>query len=286
MSAKTKPAGPAVLAVGAHPDDIEFMMAGTLISLGQLGWDLHYFNIGNGSCGTVSESAEEITAKRLAEAREAAALVGAAHHEPLANDLEIYHTTETVARVVNIVRRVRPRIMLVPSPQDYMEDHVNACRIAVTAAFARTMPNYPCEPHVEPVTDDVTVYHALPYGLRGPLRERIRPGEYVDVGPVMQRKLDMLACHRSQKEWLDRSQGVGAYLEAMADFAREVGRMSGRFVYAEGWRRRLHLGFSAGDSDPLAEALGGQCVIDAEYERLLRLQAAPPDAGGLASLDP
>jgi len=172
-----------------------------------------------------------------------------------------------VARVAAVIRQVRPRILLVRSPQDYMEDHMNAARIAVTAAFARGMRNFATIPPVDPIPDEVTVYHALPYGLRGPLRERIRPGQYVDITPVLDEKRRMLACHRSQKEWLDESQGLDAYLDTMVGFAREVGRMSGRFEYAEGWRRRSHLGFCSEDTDPLGEALGDACFTDPEYER-------------------
>ena len=65
----------------------------------------------------------------------------------------------------------------------------------------------------------------------------------------------MLAHHRSQKDWLDESQGMDSYLITMEDLDREVGAMSGRFAYAEGWRRRLHFGFCAEDADPLADAL-------------------------------
>jgi hypothetical protein len=99
--------------------------------------------------------------------------------------------------------------------------------------------------------------------------ERICAGQYVDIAPVLAEKRDMLACHRSQKEWLDQSQGMDAYLVTMEDFAREVGRLSSRFTAAEGWRRHSHLGFSAQDGDPLADALGAACLIDAEYERRL-----------------
>ena len=48
-----------VFAVVAHPDDIEFMMAGTLLALGQKGYQLHYMNVANGSCGSVRTNAEE-----------------------------------------------------------------------------------------------------------------------------------------------------------------------------------------------------------------------------------
>ena len=153
------------------------------------------------------------------------------------------------------MREVAPEILLVHSPVDYMEDHTNACRLAVSAAFTRGMPNYPTQPQRDPVEQPVTIYHAQPHGNRDPLGQLVRPGTFVDVGDVMQEKTAMLACHKSQQEWLDSSQGLNSYLEAMKDLSREVGGLSGRFEYAEGWRRHLHLGFCAAQDDPLAAAL-------------------------------
>jgi LmbE family N-acetylglucosaminyl deacetylase len=260
-----------VLAIAAHPDDIEFTMAGTLLRLRDLGWAIHYLNIANGSCGTAVDDVPTIVLKRTAEARDACARVGAVWHPPIVNDLEVYHTNEQIGKVCSIIRQVRPRILLTQSPRDYMEEHMNACRTAVTAAFCRGMRNYPVSPFVSPIVDDVTIYHALPHGLRGPLRERIHAGQYVDVTPVMAEKRDMLACHRSQKEWLDTSQGMDAYLVTMEEFGREVGARSGRFPSAEGWRRHSHLGFSAQDGDPLSLALGAACLVDADYEARLEV---------------
>jgi len=259
----------AALAIGAHPDDIEFMMAGTLILLRDVGWDIHYMNIANGSCGTETQDVEQIVATRRQEAIDACDVIGAHYHESITNDLEIYHTTELVAKVVAVIRQVRPRVLLLHSPTDYMEDHMNACRIGVTAAFARGMRNAPCEPPIPAISDDVTVYHSLPYGLRDPLRRVARAGQYVDISTVIKTKREILAAHRSQKEWLDVSQGLDAYLDTMQTFARQVGKMSGVFEYAEGWRRRFHLGFSATEQDPLSELLGDRCVIDARYETSL-----------------
>ena len=164
-----------------------------------------------------------------------------------------------------MIRRARPRILLVHSPVDYMEDHVNAGRIAVTAAFARGMPNYPSDPPIPPVEAEVAVYHALPYGLRDPLGKPVLPGQYVDITDAMDLNRRMLSAHVSQARWLEESQGV-SYLDALDDFARTVGWMSGRFEFAQGWRRRNHLGFAAADTDPLADALGGKCIIDKAYE--------------------
>ncbi len=59
-------------AVAAHPDDIEFVMAGTLIRLGQAGYEIHYMNIANGCCGTAKHDAATIVRMRRAEAMAAA----------------------------------------------------------------------------------------------------------------------------------------------------------------------------------------------------------------------
>ena len=263
------PDAPQVLAVVAHPDDIEFMMSGTMMLLREKGWGLHYMNLANGSCGTVVDPPDVIIRKRREEAREACEVLGATFHESICDDLRVFYTYEMEAKVLSVVRLARPSILLAASPQDYMEEHQNACRLAVTAAFCRGMPNYISDPAVEPVMDDVTVYHAMPHGLRDPMRGRIHPGQYVDVTSVMDQKRNMLACHRSQKEWLDKSQGMDAYLDTMEGFAREVGQMSGRYEMSEGWRRRSHLGMSAEDTDPLRDALGDLCLIDEAYEKAL-----------------
>jgi LmbE family N-acetylglucosaminyl deacetylase len=142
-----------------------------------------------------------------------------------------------------------------------MEDHMNACRLVLTAAFARGMPNYPTQPPRAPTEQPVTIYHAQPHGNRDPLGQLVRPSIYVDFGGVLDRKTAMLACHESQQQWLDTSQGLNSYLQAMKDLAREVGSMSGRFDYAEGWRRHLHLGFGAAEADPLVAALPASVLV-------------------------
>ncbi|MDZ4859781.1 MAG: PIG-L family deacetylase [Candidatus Hydrogenedentes bacterium] len=259
-----------VLAVAAHPDDIELMMAGTMVMLGRAGCELHYINLCNGCLGTAELSRDAIVATRADEAREAARLLGATWHPPLADDLDLLYDRTALRKLSAIVRAVQPTIMLVQSPQDYMEDHMIACRLAVTAAFARGMRNFFTEPTTEPIESDVTLYHALPWGLRDPLRRVIRAGQYVDITTALTAKRAALAAHISQKEWLDRSQGLDSYLVTMEDMSREVGRLSTRFEFAEGWRRHLHLGFCAENADPMTELLGDFCWTDARYENELR----------------
>ncbi|HEV3004334.1 MAG TPA: PIG-L family deacetylase [Pirellulales bacterium] len=243
-------------AIAAHPDDIEFVMAGTLIRLRTAGFEIHLMNIANGCCGSTEHDAATVARIRRQEAMAAAASIGAVFHESLTNDLELLYVLPTLRRLGAIVREVAPEIVLTHSPVDYMEDHTNACRLAVTAAFSRGMPNFPVDPPT-PVTDQpVTIYHAQPHGNRTPLGDEAVPGWFVDVTDLLDQKAAMLLCHASQKLWLDQSQGLDSYVQAMRDLMREVGRMSGRYEYAEGWRRHLHLGFCDAQADPLLAVLG------------------------------
>ena len=82
---------PRALAIGAHPDDVEFMMGGTLLLLRQAGWETHSLNIASGSLGGQNDPPRRLAAIRLREVREAARRLGAVHHPPLVGDLEIYY---------------------------------------------------------------------------------------------------------------------------------------------------------------------------------------------------
>ena len=174
-------------------------------------------------------------------------------HPPLADDLEIIYNLSLLRRLTAVIREVNPSIVLTHSPQDYMEDHTETCRLAVSATFAKPMPNF--KTTRQPATGDVTIYHAMPHMLLDPLRRRVIPDLYVDVSRVMPQKTAALAAHESQKLWLDATQGMDSYLHTMASLSRQVGQLSKRFRYAEGWRRHLHAGFSAKECDPLRHAL-------------------------------
>jgi LmbE family N-acetylglucosaminyl deacetylase len=260
---------PTALAIAAHPDDIEFYMAGTLLLLKAAGWEIHCLNLSSGNCGSTTLGAAKTRATRRAEAKRAAKILGAQWHPPMCDDLEIFYDLPTLRKLAAVVREVRPSIVLTHSPQDYMEDHMNTCRLAVTAAFSRGMPNFRTTPPRGAIEGDVTIYHAMPHGLRDGLRRRIVPGAFVNTTSVHATKREALAAHASQKAWLDASQGMDSYLLAMDEMSRAVGKLSRRYPHAEGWRRHLHLGFSPSDIDPLAETLGKGCLVNRAYERSL-----------------
>ena len=260
---------PKALAVAAHPDDIEFVMAGTLLLLKDAGWQIHCLNLSSGNLGSTKMPPAQTARVRRREAAAAARTLGAVSYPPFCHDLEILYEARTLRRLSAVIRDVAPRVILTHSPQDYMEDHMTTARLVVTAAFARGFRNFRTSPHRPPVTSPVTIYHASPHGLRDQLRRRVVPGAFVDTTAVHDRKRAALACHASQGEFLDATQAMDSYLRTMDDFSRELGRLSGEFRHAEGWRRHSHLGFSEQDDDPLREALGRRYRVNARYERLL-----------------
>lgn len=254
------------LAIFAHPDDIEYFAAGTLLRLREAGFETHYFNLSTGSCGSVEMDAEETRRVRLEEARNAASILGATFHPPICDDLEIFYGLPLLRKVAGVVRKVKPSIVLTHPPQDYMEDHTHACRLAVTAAFTSGMPNFVTDPPSQDTyPDDVFVYHSMPHGLYDQLRVPVEAGSYVETTSVIDRQREALAAHASQQDWLDHSQGANSYLQVLDDLAARVGELSGKFEKAEGWRRHLHLGFSARDEDPLSDILGDSYLINPNY---------------------
>jgi len=102
--------------------------------------------------------------------------------------------------------------------------------------------------------------------LKDALRRPVIAGSFVNTGSVQEIKLEALKAHQSQQNWLDISQKLNSYLQAMEDISLKVGKMSNVFTYAEGWRRHLHYGFCGPDDDPLKD-LGNNYLINDEYEK-------------------
>ncbi len=247
-----------VLAVGAHPDDIEFGMAGTLVLLAQAGFEPHMMNVSRSNLDSNELTEEEITRIRRQEAENSARVIQAVYHPPIADDLMIFYENSLLRRMTAVVREIRPTIVLLPSLNDYMEDHTNTARLVVTACFSRAMRHYTSIPPREPTAQDVYLYHAQPHTNRDGMRTLVVPDLFVDISSVMDTKLRMLACHESQRQWLDETQGLDDYLETMRRCGLEVARMRPgcAWQYAEGFRQHRHVGFSARDGNPLADALG------------------------------
>jgi LmbE family N-acetylglucosaminyl deacetylase len=246
-----------VLAVGAHPDDIEFLYSGTLLLLKQKGWDIHMWNLANGSAGSKTLGPEAIAAKRWEEACASARILGATMHPPLFQDLGIFYDAPSLARISSLVREIDPSIILTHPPSDYMVDHENTCRLLVTAAIAKGIPNFAVDPAREAKHGPVALYHAPPLGCRTGLNEPVFPPLFVNIGSVVQDKVRMLLAHESQIDWLRQTQTMTSLEEVVLAESRAVGKLSGVFPSAEAFTPHDKRGYCPEDFKPLEEALGG-----------------------------
>ena len=124
-----------VLAIHAHPDDIEFQCAGTLALLKERGHHITMATMTPGDCGSDELAPDAISDVRRKEAQAAADLIGAELHCLEFRDLSIVFDNESRRRVTEFIRRQRPDIVMTAPPVDYMADHEVTSRLVRDACF-------------------------------------------------------------------------------------------------------------------------------------------------------
>jgi LmbE family N-acetylglucosaminyl deacetylase len=254
---------PTVLALMAHPDDIEMTCAGTLVLLRRAGWDVHMATMTPGDLGSSRLGPEEIATVRRAEAAASAALLDAPYTCLEYRDLMITCDADTKRRVSALLRTVGPDLLLTPHPRDYMEDHIQTGIVVREAAFVSTMPNWTASlggREVPPCARIPATLYADPIGQVDQLGHRVGAGYAVDVTDVIEAKEQMLAVHESQRSWLREQHGEDEYLRWMRRCGRERARDFGatRVRYAEGFTQHRAHGFPG--EDPLTPVLGRRRV--------------------------
>ncbi len=215
-----------ILALHAHPDDVEFQCAGTLILLREAGCVVTIATMTPGDCGSAEHDPEAIAAIRREEARSSAALIGADYLCLEFRDLSIFQDDESLRRVTEVLRRSRPEIVLTAPPIDYMVDHEMTSRLVRDACFAAPCPNYATR-QWEPASPLAKIPHLyFVDAIAGQDREGLPvPIDFsIDVSRVFATKRAMLACHASQRNWLLRQHGIDEYLEMQARWGAEPWR--------------------------------------------------------------
>jgi LmbE family N-acetylglucosaminyl deacetylase len=252
-----------VLAVAAHPDDIEILIAGTLALLKRAGWDLHLATMTPGDLGSMKHSRKEISRIRRSEAAASAALIGARYTCLEFDDLTIVYSDPMKRAVTALIRETRPDLVLTLSPFDYMDDHTETARIVREAVFASTIPNWKASLNGRrppPCAKLPVILYSDPIDHTDHFGRHIPARQVVDITEVIDVKERMLASHDSQRSWLREQHGEDEYLLWMrrhsAERARDFGRKSVR--YAEGFTQ--HLGHGFPEEDLLTEALGKKRV--------------------------
>ena len=244
-----------VLAIHAHPDDIEILCAGTLLKLRKAGCEIIINTMTPGDKGSAEHHAEEIAEIRRGEARAAADVLKAEYQCLEFRDLQIDVDDESRRRVTEAVRRARPDLVLTAPPVDYMTDHEHTSRLVRDACFCASVPNYKTEQW-----DPAAVTERIPHLYYCDPTEGVdwfgQPAPYsviVDTTAEMETKLEALACHASQRDWLRRQHGADEYLDSCREWSAARGRELG-VQYAEAFRQ--HKGHPYPQSDRLAELLG------------------------------
>ncbi|MEK7752678.1 MAG: PIG-L family deacetylase [Acidobacteriota bacterium] len=248
-----------ILSIHAHPDDSEIMAGGTLALLAQRGHAITIVSMAPGDCGTEEYPPEEISAIRREEARRAAELIGAHYICAEFRDLAIFSDDPSRRRVVEILRRTEPDIVLTSSPTDYLCDHESTSLLVRDALFCAPAPNYltRAENPAPPLKTIPHLYLMDPAG--GVDREAIpvRPQFVVNVEPVFETKWNMLACHASQRNWLIKQHGMDDYMQTMKSWTQARAALAG-LRYGEGFRQ--YRGHPYPQSPLLQELLGEQVV--------------------------
>jgi LmbE family N-acetylglucosaminyl deacetylase len=224
------------LAVMAHPDDAEFLCAGTLALLRQKGWTIHIATMTPGDCGTTDLSREQISRIRRTEAAHAVNVLQGRYHCLECDDVFILYDRPTLLKVIALIRRIQPTLVFTPSPCDYFADHEQTSRLVQTACFACGIPNVPTEE--KPFPSVPCLYYVDPVEGKDQLGRSVEPALLVDISDVMDIKERMLCCHASQRNWIMKHHGMDEYVESMKRLAAKRGSQIGT-AYAEGLRQHL-----------------------------------------------
>lgn len=217
-----------ILAVGAHPDDIEFQCAGALAKCRARGDGVAMAVATNGEVGSSSLGKAEIAAVRRREAEDSARVLGAEFHWMGFPDEFLFETEATRLAFIDLIRRAKPDVIITHAPEDYHADHVATSRLVADARMMVTVPNV--ETGAPPLARIPEIYYMdTVTGIR------FQPDEYVDITETMELKREMLAKHASQSRWLEDQYGM-SYMDFVEITARFRGLQAG-VRYAEGFRR-------------------------------------------------
>ena len=218
-----------ILAIGAHPDDLEIYCYGTLAKYAKLGHHVFMCSVANGNLGHKELLPGELAQVRRAEAKRSAELIGAVHMDFDIGDLQV--NSRDVAQqeiLVEVIRIAQPDVIITHSPEDYMPDHCETSKLVFYASFASSVPNYTTQsPCFDPVVPVFYMETATGIGFV--------PEEYVDISDYLDIKLEAIRCHSSQARWLGDHDGFN-----MEEYAVVSGRYRGIQCgkqYAEGFRR-------------------------------------------------
>ena len=213
-----------VLAIAAHRDDVEQTCGGTLLVQQSLGWRTAILDLTQGESGTRGTADE-----RAAEAAEAARILGVTHREALdLPDGNVQNTSENRLKIAVVLRRLRPRVVILPYWQGRHPDHYTSATLGYEACFQAGLSRLALPGGHAPHRPYKILYASL--------YADVRPSFVVDITPHMETRLQSLLAYRSQ--YGNQPMGAGLFVpeeeirERTFATARHYGLLAG-VRYAE-----------------------------------------------------
>ncbi|MBV9867598.1 MAG: PIG-L family deacetylase [Abitibacteriaceae bacterium] len=228
-----------ILVLMPHPDDMEILCAGTLIRLRALGYEIHVATMTAGDKGSAILSREEIATIRREEARQGAGVIGAASYQYLEfADLEITFEPTTRRRIAEVLRAIDPLMVFTTPPTDYMFDHEITSQLVRDACFNAGCRNYATEDNSPPTSRIPYLYYSDAVEGHDIFGTPSRVSCIVDISAQMEQKVAALACHQSQRAWLQKQHGMDNYIESMRSWCARRGAEIGT-TYGEAFCQHL-----------------------------------------------
>ena len=173
-----------VLAIGAHPDDIELTVSGTLIKLAEQGHRVGVVDMVRGELGS-----RGTPAIRAREAKMSAEIMGLAVRENLElKDGSIFDTPEARLRVVRVLRKYRPKLVFTHYWDDRHPDHIYTSRIVAQACYMSGLAKI--KTNQERFRPNRIFYFMLPH--------TVQPSFYVDISLQIEKKMLAIKAFHSQ----------------------------------------------------------------------------------------
>jgi bacillithiol biosynthesis deacetylase BshB1 len=207
-----------ILAIGAHPDDIELIAGGTLIRAQMLGRSTGILDLAAGEMA--SRGTPEIRSK---EAARAAKVMGVTTRENMGfPDGGIQNTPETRARLAVVIRQLQPKVVITHSLHGRHPDHPIVAQLVRDACFVAGLRKVaPDTPAYRPLK----VIHALSFR-----EDNQKPTFVVDVSDAFEKKLQAIACYESQFGEAVQAGEVYPNGEPLLDLIRHHGAHYGSLI--------------------------------------------------------
>ncbi len=175
-----------VLALFAHPDDLELLVGGTFLKMKALGYTTGALDATRGEMGT--RGTPEIRAQ---EAKASAEILGLGVRENLELiDGHIHADDDSRKKLVRVLRRLKPKVIITHQLEDPHPDHDNLARLVRESARLSSMKNY------DPESGDEKI--AVPMVMHNVFSRNVKPSFIVDISEHLETKMEAIRAYKSQ----------------------------------------------------------------------------------------